>query len=127
MDRSKARFLEYGFQFLDELMLTYDQLKWIGANAPPAKEHAEANRLERSGESADSDGVERAFLGKYLRDELFIDRELVIGTASYVCKAEPIESSKIKKGPYARCKAGREQQAAQVCRAFVAQGASLDD
>ena len=52
-------------------MLTYDQLKWVGANAPPAKEHAEADRFERSGESADGDSVERAFLSKYLRDELF--------------------------------------------------------
>lgn len=58
-------------------MLTYDQLKWIGANAPPAEKHAETNRLKCSGESADGDGVERAFLSKYLRDELFINGELV--------------------------------------------------
>ncbi len=42
----------------------------VGAGSPPSKDQAEADRLEDAGESADGDGVEGAFLGEDLGDEL---------------------------------------------------------
>lgn len=102
-------------------------LKWIGANAPPAQEHAKANGLECSGKSTNGDSVEGAFFGKHLRDELFVDGGLAGYSLSGVRKQRSIRSMKIEQGSYARCEASREQQAAQICRAFVTQSTGLDD
>lgn len=52
-------------------MLTCNSLKWIGVDTPPAKKHAQTDGLERSGKSANSNGVQRTLFGKYLRDELY--------------------------------------------------------
>lgn len=45
-------------------------VEWVGAGSPPPEDQAEANGLEDAGESADGDGVERAFLSEDLGDEL---------------------------------------------------------
>ncbi len=46
-------------------------VEWVGAGAPPGHEHGETDSLEDAGKSADSNGVERAFFGEDLCNELW--------------------------------------------------------
>lgn len=60
------------FDFADEHMMANNLVEWVGTNSPPVEEHAETNRLKDSRKSSHSDGIERTFLGKHMRDELSV-------------------------------------------------------
>ena len=49
---------------------TTDLVEWVGAGAPPGQEDGQTNSLEDACKSADSNGVEWAFLSEDLCDEL---------------------------------------------------------
>ena len=93
-----------------------DLVEGVGTSSPPGEEDGEANRLEDSGESTYSYGVEWTFLSHNLRDNLLHRQQLNV--LNHIVNAERT---------HRRSSGGEEDQRTKIGCAFVAEGTSRVD